>query len=91
MRALLLVAALALAGCKTLPERVSVPIPVGCVKERPQRPPLVTDAELAVMSDGQFVLALGRDRVLRQGYEGELEAVVDACAASGPAPTTKPK
>lgn len=75
-----------LAGCwETLPV-VRVPVAVSCVKRRPTRPQLVTPAELRTMTDYQAVLALEQHRVRSEGYIGELEAVVDACAAV-PAPT----
>lgn len=72
---------LLLAGCATSEKAITtaVPIAVRCVKEVPSRPALVTDDELQAMNDYQMVLALWRDRLLRIGYEAELEAVIQAC------------
>lgn len=74
-----------LAGCAAPAPRtetitVHVPVPVPCVDVLPDRPALVTDAELRAMSDYQLPLALWRDRLMRQGYESELEATLTACA-----------
>lgn len=91
MRGLLIVPVVALlAGCWETAPVVRVPVPVPCVKSKPVRPALVTDADLATMSDYQVVLALEQHRLRATGYIGELEAAVDACAelparpASGP-------
>lgn len=81
-----LLASLFLSGCATWFHAplaaVSVPVPVPCVKEgeKPARPDFVSDAEMDVMTDYQYVLALSRDRLQRIAYVGELEAVVDGCA-----------
>jgi hypothetical protein len=80
---LALVAAIALSGCcapahRPL-ERIEVPVSVPCVAEAPGRPALVSDDDLRAMSDYSLVLALFRDRRMRQGYEGELEALLAAC------------
>lgn len=70
-----------LAGCWETAPVVRVPVPVPCVKQRPARPHLVTQAELVAMNDAQVVLSLEQHRLLSEGYIGELEAVVDVCAA----------
>lgn len=74
-----------LAGCAVPSPRtetitVHVPVAVPCIDAVPTRPALVTDAELRAMSDYQLPLALWRDRLMRQGYESELEATLTACA-----------
>lgn len=83
MRLLAILLAGLLAGCATSggPSStvVSVPVATRCVKEVPARPAFVEDDELRAMSDYQIVLALWRDRLLRIGYEAELEAVIAAC------------
>lgn len=82
MRCLLVVPALVLlAGCWETAPVVRVPVPVPCIKTKPARPVLVTEAELATMSDYQAVLALEQHRLRATGYIGELEAAVDVCAA----------
>jgi hypothetical protein len=69
-----------IAGCETLRQPpVSVPIAVPCIKSVPTRPALVSDAELAVMSDGQLVLALRRLELILLDYTAELEAVISSC------------
>lgn len=81
MRAAFFAACLLLPGCSVFKpaQIVEVPVAVSCVAEVPAAPSLVTDAELKAMSDYQFTLALWRDRLLRAGYIGELEAVVEGC------------
>jgi hypothetical protein len=82
MRCLLIVPALVLiTGCWETAPVVRVPVPVPCIKSRPVRPVLVTEAELVTMSDYQVVLALEQHRLRATGYIGELEAAVNACAA----------
>lgn len=58
---------------------VSVPVATRCVRDAPERPAFVQDDELQAMNDYQLVLALWRDRLVRIGYEAELEAVIAAC------------
>lgn len=82
----MLLLALLLAGCaapapQTETITVRIPVPVPCVDTAPDRPALVTGAELRAMSDYQLVLALHRDRLMRILYESELEATLTACAA----------
>jgi hypothetical protein len=62
----------------------SVPVPVSCVKAKPVRPALTTEAELARLDDYQLVLALDLYRLQAGPYVLKLEAVVDACAAAAP-------
>lgn len=75
------VVGLLLAGCATSEKAITttVPIAIRCVKDAPERPAFVQDDELRAMNDYQMVLALWRDRLLRIGYEAELEAVIAAC------------
>lgn len=94
MRGAVLLLPLLVVGCawSTAPV-VRVPVPVPCVKEKPPRPHLVTEAELKDMPNGQAIPALEQHRVLSEAYIGELEAVVDACAAvptSGASGTSSP-
>lgn len=76
--------ALGLAGCSTVPpvpEVVRVPVPVPCLERAPERPELLTDAQLAELGDYRLVLELARDRRIRQAYEAELEAAVAGCVS----------
>lgn len=45
----------------------------------PVRPKIPTDAELAVLDDYKFTLAIFLDRRSLLDYTAELEAVVSAC------------
>jgi len=79
---LLLSSALLLAGCASsieIPREVRVPIPIPCIDRAPVRPSLLSDAELLALDDYALVIALARDRRVRQGYEAELESAVEAC------------
>ena len=86
MKAIILVIALALAGCGGIEAekprasiKVDMPIPTSCIKETPKHPDFVTDIKLNAMSAYQFVTALFVDRLQRDGYEAQLEAALDAC------------
>lgn len=69
-----------LAGCGTvLPERVEVPVPVSCVKARPERPTFATDQLKPGASVHEKTKAVLAERHQLRGYVGELEAVVTAC------------
>lgn len=73
---------LLLSGCSLLPPKVQeikVPVILQCVKFSPVKPDLISDAELLKMIDGNFVTALHLDRLQRQSYEAELEAVIAGC------------
>lgn len=73
---------LLLSGCSLLPpkvQEVKIPVIVPCVFFTPVKPSLISDAELFIMLDGHFVTALHLDRLKRQSYEAELEAVIAAC------------
>lgn len=82
-RATAMLAALGLlAGCSTIPEapkEVRVPVAVPCIERPPVKPSLMSDAELLALDDYGLVIALARDRRIRQGYIGELEATVEGC------------
>jgi hypothetical protein len=70
------------AGCSTVPEpprEVRVPVPVPCIEKAPERPSLMSDGELLALDDYGLVIALARDRRLRQGYQTELEATIAGC------------
>lgn len=78
---------LLLAGCASapqveIPKEVRVPVPVACIapQDRPQRPPLRSDAELLALDTYRRTWAVWSDRLARQAYEAELEVVVEQCS-----------
>lgn len=60
-------------------ELVKVPVRVECVGKLPIKPILITDAELSALKPGAFVTALHIDRLQRDAYMAELEAVIEGC------------
>lgn len=82
MNLILVLSALAVAGCATRPATVEVKVPVHvpCVKAVPARPAFAALALPLDASEGEKVLALARDTLLHFKYEGELEAVVAGCS-----------
>ena len=66
-------------GSPLNPVQVKIPIPVSCITVSPVRPDFITDEELKKMKDGNFVSAPHLDRMKRQSYELELEAILIAC------------
>lgn len=72
---------LGLAGCAGIevPKEVRVPVAVPCVEQVPQRPSMMSDQELLALDDYGLVVALARDRRVRQGYIVELEATLEGC------------
>jgi hypothetical protein len=75
----------AIAGCATpreVPRTVREQVPIPCVarEDRPERPVLLSDAELMALDDYRRTWALWGDRLEREGYELKLEAVVEGCS-----------
>lgn len=71
-----------LASCSSvqpLPAEVRIPVPVPCITTLPERPALISDAELQALDDRKFVIALGLDRLHRMAYQAQLEAVLEGC------------
>jgi hypothetical protein len=76
-----------LAGCSSAPtipdppREVRVPVPVPCLRPEdvPQRPSMLSDAQLDALDDKRAVIALGQDRRVRQGYEASMEAAIAGC------------
>lgn len=82
-RALVALLALPLAACGGERPVVHIPIPVPCVTEKPVRPdyPAYVARPGASAQDELFdrvKVLLSREK-LKDGYIGELEAVVEAC------------
>ena len=94
MRAALLLAVLALAGCAAAPrvevQRVSVPVPVECREPVPARPVMPTEALRPGVSLDDFARAAMAEIERREGYEGELLAALGACRAPIVAPMPAP-
>lgn len=80
-------AVLLLSGCATVaepdyrpPATVEVPVRVPCLPaDRPVRPTIYADRELAKLDDYKLVLALRRDAIHLAAYARELEALIKAC------------
>jgi len=71
---------LLLVGCATpRVQEVRVRVPIPCIEQAPQRPSLMADAELRALDDYGLVIALARDRRIRQAYQAELEAALAGC------------
>lgn len=80
MRAALLLTVVALAGCAhttTVPETITIPVPVPCKVEEPAKP----DYRYAPPYDSLFdaVRDLLGDRELAQSYENELRIALKSC------------
>lgn len=78
-----LIAAIALlAGCASpAPQvvEVAVPVPVACQVAEPARPALGIDSVPATAPLDVLVRHLRADHDVRDGYEGELRAALQAC------------
>lgn len=82
IRILWILVSCALAGCASgpqIPKEVRVPVPVSCIDQVPQRPSMLSDAELLALDDYGLVIALARDRRVRQGWEATIEALLEGC------------
>lgn len=76
--------ALFLSGCQSIPDaptEVRIPYAIPCISaaDMPAKPQLVTDAELLLMPDAAFILALAADRLERQKYMAVSDALLAAC------------
>ncbi len=80
---LLIVLTAALAACTTpAPHRVSVPVPVECRVQQPERPAMPTDALRQGVDVDRWVQAALAELLLREGYEKQLAAALAACTMS---------
>lgn len=82
IRILWILVSCALAGCASgpqIPKEIRVPVPVSCIDQAPVKPSMLSDAELLALDDYALVIALARDRRVRQGWEAGLEAVIEGC------------
>jgi hypothetical protein len=70
-----------ISGCSSVPRTVEVrvPVPVPCVEQRPQRPRVLTAAELKTMDDYRMTLGLAYDLAQLQLYALALEAALAGC------------
>ncbi|MCA3711294.1 MAG: hypothetical protein IM667_00790 [Phenylobacterium sp.] len=83
-RLVLILAALALAGCATTGETITVkvPVPVPCVSKDLPPPPTYTDTLAALQAaadQGEFTRLLAGNWPVRDARLKALEAAVDAC------------
>ncbi|KEH08299.1 hypothetical protein GY14_20940 [Delftia tsuruhatensis] len=83
MRAILLLGALALAGCGSTPrveiQEVKVPVPVECREPIPDRPSMPTDTLAEDADPFELLRAALAEIDRREGYEVRLLAVLMAC------------
>ncbi len=75
---------LLLTGCETLSPKpivteVKIPVRVKCLGEVPQKPNLITDAELIQLDPAKFVTELHKDRIQRDIYMTLLESAIAGC------------
>lgn len=82
MRAMCLIAACALlAGCGQRIVRVSVPVPVACQEQVPERPVMPTEALQPGVAPFVVLRAALAEIDRREGYEGVMRAALVACTA----------
>jgi len=71
-----------LAGCGVAPlQPVKTPIPIECRVQRPARPAMPTGALAPGVDLDRFAAAAMAEIELREGYELELNAALDACTS----------
>lgn len=77
-----------LSGCASAPQlvQVRVPVPVECRVATPARPAMPTDAIAPGATLATKVGAALAELEIREGYEGELRAALEACTAPVAAP-----
>ena len=83
MRAILLLGALVLAGCGSVPrvevQKVKVPVPVECREPIPDRPSMPTEALADDADPFELLRAALAEIDRREGYEVRLLAALMAC------------
>lgn len=62
---------------------VSVPVPVACQEQEPARPHMDTESLAPDAAVDEQARAMRAEIDRREGYEGELRAVVRACRGTG--------
>lgn len=72
-------------GCTSqlqIPKETLIQVPMACLSpaDKPQRPVLLTDAEILALDTYRATWALWGDRLERDGYEKKMEAMVEGCA-----------
>lgn len=74
--------AMVLSGCAVPPARqASVPLPVECRVQTPARPAMPTEALRKGVDVDRWIQAAQAELLLREGYEGELQAALGECTA----------
>ncbi|MDM0011997.1 hypothetical protein QTH87_06030 [Variovorax sp. J22P168] len=77
-----LVAMVAVSGCVTTSGAVvKIPVPVECRVQTPSRPAMPTELLVPGLALDRFAASALAEIEIREGYELELRAVVDACTA----------
>lgn len=81
----LMLGMLVISGCAStveIPREIKVPVPVACIaqQDKPQRPPLASDAELLALDTYRRTWALWGDRANREAYASKLEAIAEGCS-----------
>ncbi|HEY7985327.1 MAG TPA: hypothetical protein VIE17_00230 [Methylophilaceae bacterium] len=83
MKIILMLMTAFLSACGTAPVRdvqlVDKAVAVSCVENPPAIPGFKTDSELKAMPDYEVMITLLSERIRREIYESELEAVLQAC------------
>jgi hypothetical protein len=75
-----IIACLALLGCASVPQSVSVPVAVSCIpQEIPGQPSISTDQTLAAMSDYELVLRIAAERLELLAYVKQVQPILEAC------------
>jgi hypothetical protein len=83
--AVLAAGTVAIASCATdvqIPEKVTVEVPVACVKPEdvPARPQIRSESDLMNMPRGLRTIAAWSDKVKLEAYAAELAAIVTGCS-----------
>lgn len=83
MKLILIAAALALAGCTTIPAATvtKVPVSVECKEKVPDRPVMPTEQFTEKPAIDQYLRASRAEIERREGYEIKLRTALEACTA----------
>lgn len=74
--------AVALGACGTMTtHQVSVPVPIECRVQQPQRPAMPTDSLGLGVDVDRWVQAAQAELLLREAYEDELQIALLSCLA----------
>lgn len=84
---MLLALTICLCSCSVSPKipdppkivEVKIVVPVNCLGPLPEKPYLITDAELVLLTPSKFVTELHIDRLMRDMYMAQIEAAMEGC------------